>query len=405
MTDTKVNSIIETSAFDPEARIDPHSKLKQMRGACPIFEEDSTTSMVMRYADVKETVNDRSMWRHPTLTQKGALARAMIDDDNAAPEDMSPGILFLDEPDHSRIRLPLAKAFYARVNKMKAEIDWIIDDVIDGAPDTGHFDLIDEIAIPIPILVIAKVLGVEANRIREFREWSEAAILRLNPVRTPEQTNYMEWGQGKLEEHFTELMELRREKPLEDLISDMITVQAEGAPLTDEEIRTNLGGLLIGGNLTTTDLIGNGMWLLLTHPEQLAKLKEDSGLATSTVEEILRYESPVAITTRVIPDNREIGGCPMEPHHSVFMSLHSANRDPDVFDDPDEFNISPREEGHVAFGGGSHICIGSPLARIEAKRVFARLFERYPDMELVQEEISWRMLPFFRGIEELKIKV
>ena len=288
---------------------------------------------------------------------------------------------------------------------MKPKIEAIIDDVIDGAPQDRPFDLIADIAIPIPILVIAAILGVERDRFREFRAWSEASILGLNPLRTPEETERMNWGSGKLTEYFTELMAARRAAPRDDLISDMVALQAEGAPLADEEVRVNLSALLIGGNLTTTDLIGNGVWLLLKHPDQLALLKADGSLAAAAVEEILRYESPVAITNRVMPEPRQVGGCPMQAHQSVITSLHAANRDPEVFEDPDRFDIARKHVPHVAFGGGSHICIGAPLARIEAKQAFVRLFQRFPDLKFAKAEPPvWRALPFFRGMEALWVQ-
>jgi cytochrome P450 len=259
------------------------------------------------------------------------------------------------------------------------------------------------IAIPVPILVIARILGVDEHRVEEFRAWSEASILGLNPVRTPEETERMEWGSGKLQAYFTELMTARRAAPKDDLISDMVGLQAAGAPIADEEVRVNLSALLIGGNLTTTDLIGNGVWLLLRHPEELAKLKADPSLAASAVEEILRYESPVAITSRVASSEREVGGCPVHPRHALMVSLHAANRDPEIFETPDRFDITRKHAPHVAFGGGSHICIGAPLARIEAKKALVKLFQRYPDLKLPEQEIVWRALPFFRGIETLMV--
>ena len=396
-------SIVETSAFDPVARVDPHGRLKDLREQCPVLRDEPVkTWMLTRYGDVRETVNDRSLWRHWSRSEKGALLRRMDDGETA---DRVDSILSLDEPDHSRVRLPLAKAFYARINAMKPRIEAIIDEVIDSAPQDQRFDLIADVAIPIPILVIAAILGVERDRFREFRAWSEASILGLNPLRTPEETERMNWGSAKLTEYFTELMASRREAPKDDLITDMVRLQAEGAPLADEEVRVNLSALLIGGNLTTTDLIGNGVWLLLNHPEQLALLKADPSLAGAAVEEILRYESPVAITNRVMPETREVGGCPMHAHQSVITSLHAANRDPEVFEDPERFDITRKHVPHVAFGGGSHICIGAPLARIEAKQAFVRLFQRFPDLKLAQSEApTWRALPFFRGMEALWVQ-
>ena len=397
----RVWSIVETSAFDPVARVSPHERLKDLREQCPVHRDEGVkTWFLTRYGDVRDTVNDRSLWRHWSRAEEGALLRRMDRDPDAPRQD---SILLLDEPDHSRVRLPLAKAFYGRINAMKPQIEAIIDEVIDAVPHGAPFDLIGDVAIPIPILVIATILGVERERFREFREWSEASILGLNPLRTPEETQKMEWGSGKLTDYFSHLMAQRRAAPQDDLISDMVGLQADGAPLSDDEIRVNLSALLIGGNLTTTDLIGNGVWLLLNHPEELAKLKADPSLAAATVEEILRYESPVAITNRVISEEREVGGCPMHVHQSVITSLHGANRDPEVFEDPDRFDITRKHVPHVAFGGGSHICIGAPLARIEAKQALVRLFERFPDLRLAGDEPTWRALPFFRGMEALVV--
>ena len=401
MSEPRVWSIVETSAFDPVARVSPHERLKDLREQCPVMrDEPIKTWMLTRYGDVRETVNDRSLWRHWSNAEDGALLKRI---DQGADKPRVESILSMDEPDHSRVRLPLAKAFYARINAMKPQIEAIIDEVIESAPADRPFDLIGDLAVPIPILVIAAILGVERERFREFREWSEASILGLNPLRTPEQTQLMEWGSNNLADYFAELMAARRVEPKDDLISDLVALQAQGTPLSDEEIRTNLSALLIGGNLTTTDLIGNGVRLLLRHPDQLAKLKADPGLAAAAVEEILRYESPVGITNRVISDTREVGGCPMQPHQSVITSLHAANRDPEVFEDPDRFDITRKHVPHVAFGGGSHMCIGAPLARIEAKQALARLFERFPDLKLAGDEPTWRALPFFRGMEALVV--
>lgn len=396
-------SILGTTAFDPVARVDPHGRLQALREGCPVFRDEwAKTWFLTRYEDVRATVNDRSLWRSADHAEPGALTRRGREENPR--ENRVDSILTLDEPDHSRVRLPLAKAFYARITAMKPQIEAIIDGVIDSVPAKGAFDLMRDIAVPIPILVIARILGVDEHRVGEFRAWSEASILGLNPVRTPEETTRMEWGSGELQVYFTELMAARRAAPQDDLISDMVGLQAAGVPISDEEVRVNLSALLIGGNLTTTDLIGNGVWLLLRHPDQLAKLQADPGLAASAVEEILRYESPVAATGRVMSAEREIGGCPVHPHQAMTMSLHAANRDPAVFEDPDRFDITRKHAPHVAFGGGSHICIGAPLARIEAKQALTRIFQRWPNLALTDAEIAWRALPFFRGIEALPVE-
>ena len=406
MPSPPIKSMMEVSALDPEARLDPHQKLKALREVCPAFRDEMSKAWLLtRYGDVRSTVNDRSMLRHPRHAEEGSIARHLLDEADDDTEGRNSSILFLDEPDHSRVRLPLTKAFYARVNAMKGDIETIVDQVIDRAPGAGRFDLIADIAVPIPILVIARILGVEEARIGDFRDWSEAVILSLNPMRTPDDTARLEWGAERLNAYFDETMAARRANPRDDLISDMVAVQEAGAQISDDELIRNLEALLVGGNLTTTDLIGNGVWLFLNHPDEMKKLRADSRLAGAAVEEVLRFESPVAITTRVLPEDREIGGCPMKGHQSVWTSLHSANRDEALFEEPDVFDITRKKVPHIAFGGGSHICIGAPLARIEAKHAFVKLFEKYPNMTLPVQDLVWRTLPFFRGLETLFVEV
>lgn len=397
-------SIMEISAFDPAARDDPHPRLKALRETCPVMRDEAVkTWLLSGYENVRSTVNDRTFVRHPKNAEEGSMTRMMVDPDD--PEGRRSSILFQDDPDHSRNRLPLVKAFYARIKKMEPEIEAMIDRVIDAAPASGRFDLMEQIAVPLPIMIIAHILGVDDSRLEEFRDWSEGVILSLNPLRSKEEAEFMMASGEKLDAYFTELMEARRKAPKDDLISDMVIAQANGGDFEDDELRTNLQALLVGGNLTTTDLIGNGVWLFLTHPEQMEALKADPGLAGAAVEEVLRYEAPVQATSRIVSEDRDVAGCPMKKSQPVFMSLAAANRDPAKFEAPDAFDITVKRASHISFGGGAHICIGAPLARIEARRVYEKLFARYPNMRLPEQDIVWRTLPFFRGIERLDVEV
>jgi len=397
-------SLLEISAFDPVARDNPHPRMRALRENGRVMRDEVLkTWLLSHYDDIRSTVNDRTFVRRPSKAEEGSMVRMLVDPED--PEGSRASILHMDDPDHARNRGPLMQAFYSRIKKMEAEIEALIDGVIEAAPASGRFDLMEHIAVPIPILVIAHILGVDESRLVEFRAWSEGLILGLNPMRTPEQTAHMETSRAQLDQYFTELMEARREAPRNDLISDMVQLQAAGGDFSDLELRINLQALLVGGNLTTTDLIGNGVWLFLTHPEQLAAYRANPKLDVPAVEEVLRYEAPVQVTSRICAEDREVAGCPMKKSQSVLMSLAAANRDPDKFDNPEAFNITVRRPSHISFGGGAHICIGAPLARIEARRVFRKLFERYPDMKLAEQNLVWRALPFFRGIEKLDIEV
>jgi cytochrome P450 len=287
---------------------------------------------------------------------------------------------------------------------MRADVDTIVDEVLDGLASRAQFDVIDDYGIPIPILVIAKVLGVEPERLQEFRAWSEGIILALHVMRSEEQTRQMIAADAALTAYFTQAMAERRRIPRDDLITDMVQLQAEGAPLNDAEIRINLAALLVGGNLTTTDLIGNGVLTLLRHPEQLAALRADPSLAANAVEEILRFEAPVSLTSRVASRDMEIGGCPIHAGDPMMTFVRAANRDPSVFEDPDSFDITRKRPPHMSFGGGAHICIGAPLARMEGQVAIPRLFERFPNLRLAPQTFTWRALPGFRGLEHLVVE-
>ncbi|MBK8197206.1 MAG: cytochrome P450 [Acidobacteria bacterium] len=395
-------SILELSAFNPAARDNPHPMMAALQAGCPVMRDEVAKVWVLsRYKDIRDTVNDRSFVRHPLNADPESITARLVDDTS----DRRTSILFLDDPDHARIRQPLAKAFYARINKMRPEIEAMIDKVIDAAPASGAFDLMETVAVPVPVLVIARILGVDESRLADFRQWSEDVILGLNPVRTPEETARVVSGGAALDAYFGELMQARRKAPQEDLVTDMVQLQARGeAKVSDDEVCLNLQALLVGGNLTTTDLIGNGIWLLLTHPEQAAALRADPGLAAQAVEEVLRYEAPVQVTSRIVEADRTVAGCPMQKSQPVFMSLAAANRDPEVFSAPQDFDITQKRASHIAFGGGPHICIGAPLARIEARHVYLKLLEKYPGLSLPEQDLVWRTLPFFRGLEKLIVQ-
>jgi cytochrome P450 len=263
----------------------------------------------------------------------------------------------------------------------------------------------ERFCIPSPIDAIARILGVDQSRLAEFRAWSEGVIQGLNPFRNAEQTAIMEASQISLRTYFTELMAARRAEPRDDLISDMVQQQAAGADLDDDELRLNLQALLVGGNLTTTDLIGNTVRNLLLNPAELAKLKADPGIINAVVEEALRFEPPVDVTGRIASGDMELSGCPLHAGQSITVSLRAANHDPETFEDPHRFDVSRKHKPHVAFGGGAHMCIGAPLARLETSIALVRLFARYPDLRLANpdETPSWRTLPFFRGMERLDV--
>ena len=409
MTTDPLPGMFQLTPLNPDYRDDPHAVLDDLRARCPVHRDEASGSFILtRYNDVRPLVSDRSLWRDPIRAEQAAvMSRRFVDDlETETNRGETTSILMLDNPDHERIRQPLAQALYARVAKFRPEVERIVDEALDAIDTSKPFDLMSEFCVPVPVDAIASILGVDRDRLGDFRDWSEGVIQGLNPFRNDEQTARMEAAGPALSAYFTETIAARRAQPRDDLISDMARLQAEGAPLSDIEVQINLTALLIGGNLTTTDLIGNGVRLLLKNPAELAKLRADPGIINAVVEEILRYEPPVDITGRIASEDIEVGGCPVKASQSMTFSLRAANRDPEVFDDPHRFDVSRKHKPHMAFGGGAHICIGAPLARLEASVALVKLFERFPNLAFADPDAApvWRTLPFFRGLERLELR-
>jgi hypothetical protein len=211
-------------------------------------------------------------------------------------------------------------------------------------------------------------------------------------------------GRRGILSYFRDRMQLRRADRRDDLVSDLLTAQEAGAPISDGEILHNMFALLVAGHLTTADLIGNGAMLLLTHPEARAKLKENPAMIASAVDEMLRYEPPIATTARFPHEDGKLSGCPYHKGDALTVSVLAANRDPAAFKDPHEFDITRRPNPHLAFGAGSHMCVGAPLARIEGQVAIAQLFARFPNLRLAEEgPLDWRAVAGVRGLARLDV--
>ena len=412
MPDAPLPNVFDLTPFNPEFNRDPHALLDRLRAECPVRRDSQAGTFILtRYGDVRTVLADTSLWRDPAKAEPEAyLSKRMTDGPLEAAVTETGGvarsILLLDDPDHARIRNPLARAMYKRVARCRQQVERVVREILDRIGVRSRFDVMSSFAPLVPTDVIARILGVDETRLAEFRDWSEGVILTLNPFRTEEQSQRLDASATALGNYMLELMSARRVEPRDDLVSDMVALQADGAPIGDQELAINLISLLVGGNITTTDLIGNAIYHLLKNPDQLAKLKAEPSLINSTVEEVLRFEGPVDATARIASRDLELGGCPVKQAQSMTLWLRSANHDPEVFPEPHRFDIARKDAPHVAFGGGAHLCIGAPLARLEAQVALPAFFARFPDLRLADPEAAprWRSLPFFRGLEELSVE-
>jgi cytochrome P450 len=384
-----------------------HIRYDQMRSECPVLHDASSGMFVLtRYHDVRALLSDDSMWRDPDKAEPNTLVRTFKPENRDRPEDRESNIGWMDAPDHARVRVPLARALYKRVAATRPAIERIVADQIAEVSAKTEFDALNNFAAPIPIAVIGHILGVETRDAPTFRALSEAVLKVFAANRTDAEEEEIRTAGREVVRILDAIMIARRAAPRDDLISDLICAQAAGAPLSDSEIRVSCFNLLVGGNLTTADLIANALWLLLSHPTEFAKLRADPALINGAIEEVLRYEPPVESTQRIASRDMEIHGCPIRKTQTVATLLVAANRDPAVFSAPHEFDITRKEAPHVTFGGGAHICIGAPLARLEAQIAVAALISRFPALRLAEPDETpvWRNIPFFRGLEHLRVK-
>jgi cytochrome P450 len=258
---------------------------------------------------------------------------------------------------------------------------------------------------PLPVFVIGDMLGVDAALRAQFKQWSEAIAASLfNPFRSAQQATFAASAAQELFKYFTQLVEQRSKAPADDLISSMLTSDADSQALSMEELLAQCLLLLLAGNVTTTDLIGNAVRALLTHPDQMAALRADTELIGAAIEEVLRYDSPVVQAVRVVPQDMTFGGCPFRKGQSVQLSLAGANRDPRANPEPDRFDIRRRDIRHHSFGGNKHLCLGATLARVEAQEALLALLRRYPKLELVEQEYEFRPWPGLRGTQEVWLR-
>jgi cytochrome P450 len=349
-----------------------------------------------RHDDVKALCHDKDFFTDPRKANPGTFARDVLAGNLGFGEKLS--MLFMDEPDHRRLRSLVAAPFKPQaVERWRSHVTEIVNTTLD-AIEEDEFDLIEQFAGVVPTVVIAEMLGIDPQRHDEFKIWSDLLVkVGFNAFATEDQRSAALAARESLDSLFMHEIDQRAGAPGEDLISDMLRSEEEGDSLSAEEIVEQCRLLLVAGNVTTTDLIGNGVNALLENPEQLQKLRDNPGLIKNAVEEMLRYDSPVLNTGRILNREVTVSGCPMVKGESISPLLAAANRDPAVYPEPDKFDIERTDTHHQSFGGGRHLCLGAHLARMEAQEAILGLLQRYPRLGKSERGHSYHAIPTFRG--------
>ena len=380
---------------------DPYPFYTALRERDPVHRSRLVNAWVFtRHADIDAILRDHR--RFSNDPRKGTLSRRQRA--NLPTEDEFT-MLFLDPPDHKRLRALVNKAFTPKVvNALEPHIRSLLGALLDDVDDPAGFDLMQAVAQPLPVIVIAEMLGIPAEDRAQFKVWSDQRARVLEPAIEPRERAVAETASRALDAYFRPIIKERREAPQDDIVSALAQAEEEGERLTERETLNMLRLLLIAGNETTTNLIGNGILALLRHPDQLQRLRDDPGLIPAAVDELLRFDSPVQTDFRRVLEDCEVSGIPLRKRENMILLLGAANRDPDVFENPDRLDIGRDDRSHLSFGRGIHHCIGAPLARLEGRIVLETLLERFSSIGLLDERPRFRNSIVLRGLESLPLR-
>jgi cytochrome P450 len=314
-------------------------------------------------------------------------------------------LIFMDAPEHTRLRKLLNKGFSpAAIEGLRPQVEVIVDGMLKPLRRGSEVDLMSEFANPMPVRIISEMLGVPQEQHDTFINWSRAiAAFRGSPDRTVEHARAAQDALIAMTDFFRKTVAERRRNKGSDLISLLIDIEEEGEVLTEEELYAQCIALLFAGHETTRNLIGNGMYTLLKHPQQLVELREKPEMIRTAVEEILRFESPVQFTARVLKEDLEVCGQRIPKKWTILCMLGAANRDPKQFKEPNQLDLKRLNNQHLAFSAGPHFCIGSQLARLEGQVALLNLVQRFPEMRLAGSRPEWAPTFGLRGLKSLAV--
>lgn len=389
--------------LEPEVLANPYPLFRRLRTEDPVHWDPFIHAWVVtRYADVINVLHNFLAYKPAPPEKLAALGLSSLDPITKVTMKQ---MLFMDPPAHTRLRNLAAQVFTPyRMEMLRSHIKSIVASLLDKVESQGHMDLIADFAEPLPATVTAEMLGVPISDIRQLKAWSaDFAEMLGNFQHNPEGVQRVVRSLQGMTDYFHVAIRELRLHPREGLIHSLLTAEIEGDRLSTEEVVANCIITMVGGQETTTNLIGNGLLALLRNPEVMTELRSDLSLVPSAVEELLRYEAPSQYTARLAPDDIELGGKSIRKGQSTIAILAAGNRDPERFPDPDRIDIRRADNRHLAFGWAAHFCFGSPLARIEGQVAFDALLRHLSDIALQPGPLVWRRNLGLRGLQALPV--
>jgi pimeloyl-[acyl-carrier protein] synthase len=385
--------------FDPDFRANPYPHFPALLDGPPrqlnLF---MPTTLIARYDDVVAVLHDHERF---TVRRPEIPFRERID-----PFGGAPTILTADPPVHSRLRKLVSKAFTPRrVRELEPRIREITTELLSYATESSEFEVMAALANPLPVIVIAELLGVSAGDHAQFKQWSNDMISSFGQDMAAGPSPAGIAARDELRRYLAEAIKQRSANPADDLISALIAARDESDALSENELLAFVVLLLLAGNETTTNLIGNGLLALSRHPEQQQRLRDNREMIPKAIEEMLRYDPPVQMTLRIPTATTNVGGTELAAGSLAFVLLAAANRDPAHFSHPEEFDVGREPNEHVSFGEGIHFCLGAPLARLEGVIAIEAMLEKFPRLRLANPsaKLEYRGSMALRGLSELRL--
>ncbi|MYK26452.1 MAG: cytochrome P450 [Dehalococcoidia bacterium] len=393
--------------FLPSFQADPYPQYAALRAADPVhFSLALQTWVLTAYEECALVLRDDETFSSSSNTASGQLAEVLQQQRREFPLGETPTVLNSDPPVHTRLRSLLNRAFTPRaIEGLRPRIEEIAASLLDDVDaSNGRFDVATGFAQPLPIIVIAELLGVPPEDRDRFKRWSVAIARTTDVLNTPAILDAAREATRELIAYMDEVVAQRREAPGADILTALAAAEEEGERLSHDELLAFSILLLLAGHETTTNLIGNGLLALAARPKLVARLRSESSLLPAAVEELLRYDSSVQGVVRFARRRTELGGRTIEQGAALLPMVGAANRDPAQFDDPDELDLERSPNRHLAFGRGIHFCLGAPLARLEGEIAFAALLDRFAELRVAEDGVERSGTLLLRGVGRLELE-